>query len=236
VNICYDTDTDELDSLSHEFASRARVTVGDEAESGANDPSLHRDSEEMITTDIGCDSKPFKQKRILCAISDCINGRTEAVRQYLETSSEAQLFLRGRDHEGNTTLIDAAAEKRSSMVPLLLEHGAVVNAVNRDGRSPLMEAALWGRLDSAKLLLENTADKNLRDVENRLAIDLARPTQRNRRERYTRTGGDPSPFSSQEPLRREDTFKRDIDRQSIVRLLGGEDRKSKNVFGSPPTL
>lgn len=34
----------------------------------------------------------------------------------------------------------------------------------------------------------------------------------------------------------EDTFKRDIDRQEIVRLLSGENQKSKIVFGSPPTL
>ncbi|KAF3484060.1 uncharacterized protein GIQ15_03384 [Arthroderma uncinatum] len=231
VNICYSRDDiDELDSLSHEFASRAKVTVDDE-----NDLSFDRDSEEM-TTITGYDSELYEEKAIHVTIADCKDGNTEEVREYLECSPEAQLFLHGRDDEGNTTLTYAAMRKSSSMVSLLLEHGASVNAVNHRGRSPLMEAALWGRLDNAKLLLENAADKNLRDDGNRLAVDLARPTQRNRRDIYERIGGYTSLYSKKELQRPEDTFKRDFDRRSIVRLLGGEDRKSKNIFGTPPIL
>lgn len=100
-----------------------------------------------------------------------------------------------------------------------------------------MEAALWGRLDSVKLLLEYGVDKSLRDNENGSAVDLARPAHKNQRERYMRTGGEisPSPIN-QEPVRPENTFKRDNDCQGIVCLLGGEDRKSRIIYSSPPTL
>ncbi|KAL2817967.1 hypothetical protein BDW59DRAFT_175290 [Aspergillus cavernicola] len=127
------------------------------------------------------------------------------------------------------------AELSSTMVALLLERGARVNAVNHDGRSPLMQASLWGRLENVKLLLGNGADKDIRDNDNRLAIDLAQPIRKNRCERYTRLGGEISPAGRSPPLL-EDTFKRDIDRERIVRLLGGENRKSKIVHGSPPTV
>ncbi|EFR02758.1 ankyrin repeat protein [Nannizzia gypsea CBS 118893] len=223
-------------SLSYDFTSKVKVTGGHEVKGGENDQNLYRDSCEMITIDMRHGSESPEDERFHSAISDCVNGGTEAVREYLKTSSEAQLFLHGRDREGKATLICAAEGKSPSMVSLLLEHGADVNAVDLNGRSPLMEAALWGRLDTVKLLLENAADKGLQDTENHSAIDLARPTQRNRRERYTRSGGDLSPLCSREPLVREDTFKRDIDRQSIVHLLGGEGMRSKNVFGSPPML
>lgn len=58
------------------------------------------------------------------------------------------------------------------MVSLLLQHGADANAINNDGQSALMEAALWGRIESVKALLKAQADKRLRDQIGLLAIDL----------------------------------------------------------------
>jgi ankyrin repeat protein len=116
------------------------------------------------------------------------------------------------------------------MISVLIKHGAEVDAVDNYGRSALMEAALFGRLDNVKVLLEHNADRYTKDDENRLAIDFAREHHKNRRERYERVGGD-LPSSSNRWLGYvEDTFKRDIDRQEIVRLLSGENRKSKIVF------
>ncbi|KAI9928886.1 hypothetical protein ASPWEDRAFT_24862 [Aspergillus wentii DTO 134E9] len=237
VNICAagGAGTDEIDLLSQGFSRMVSISR-EEAEIGVTDPNIYDDSNEMITIDLKDGSKPLEQKRIVFAISACASGRTAAVREYLESSVEPQIFIHGRKPDGDITLIMAAAEASPTMVSLLLDHGAQVNTVNRNGRSALMEAALWGRLGNVKLLLEHGADENLRDEKNWLAIDLARPTHRNRRERYERAGGDLSPTSNQEPAYREDNFKRDIDRQSIVRLLGGEDRKSNIVYGSPLTV
>ncbi|KAF7134056.1 hypothetical protein CNMCM5793_005685 [Aspergillus hiratsukae] len=238
VNICAsqdsdtedDEDEDDVDRLAIELARKATVAASRE-EMHVN---IHEDSKEVVAIDPGNGIEPFEQKRILIAISDCVNGDTSAVQKYLETSSEAQLFVRGRESDGKTTLICAAAGPSSEMVLLLIKHGAELNAVDNYGRSPLMEAALFGWVDNVKILLQQGADKNTRDGENRQAIDLARDHYKNRRERYKRAGGDFT--SNRRPDYIEDTVRRDIDRQEIVRLLGGENRKSKIVFGSPPTI
>lgn len=236
-NICvsHDSDTEDDDDVNHlatELALKAIVAVQKE-ETYRN---IHEDSREVVTIDPGHGIEPFEQKSILQPISDCVTGDTRAVQRYLETSNEVQLFVQGRDSMGKTTLISAAAEQASDMVSLLIEHEADVNAVDNHGRSALMEAALFGWVDNVKVLLQHNADRSIRDDNNRLAIDLAGNHYRNRRERYVRTRGGLSSPLNQQLGYMEDTFKRDIDRQEIVRLLSGENRKSKIVFGSPPTL
>ncbi|KAL2871209.1 ankyrin repeat domain-containing protein [Aspergillus lucknowensis] len=121
-------------------------------------------------------------------------------------------------------IADCVTGKSSNMVALLLERGAKVNAVNKHGTSPLMQAAFWGRLENVELLLKYGADMELRDDENRRAIDRAQPTRKNQQER------------SEHPVYREDTFNRDRDRKRIVRLLGGEVAKSGITYGNAPTL
>lgn len=235
TNICVSHDTEDdndVDRLAIELAQKATVAAQRE-ETYAN---IHEDSKEVITIDPGYGIEPFEQKRILEPISDCLNGDTRAVQKYLDTSSEAQLFVRGRFSDGKTTLISAAAEQSSEMLSLLIKHGAEVNAVDNYGRSALMEAALFGRVDNVKVLLQHNADKNTRDGENRLAIDFSRDHYKNRQERYDRTRGGLTSSSNRRLGYIEDTFRRDIDRQEIVRLLSGENRKSKIVFGKPPIL
>jgi hypothetical protein len=122
--------------------------------------SIHEDSKEVVAINPKNSIKPFKQKRILIAISNYVNCNTRAVQEYLETSSEAKLFVRGRGSSSKTTLIQAAANQSSEMVLLLIQHRAEVNTVNNYGRSPLMEAALFGRINKVKILLQHGADKN----------------------------------------------------------------------------
>lgn len=235
TNICVSRDSDrededDVDRLANELAQKANIAVQREE----NHASILEDSKEVVTIDLGDES--FEQKRVLGSISDCVTGNVKAVQKYLETSTEAQLFVRGRHDDSRTTLISAASEQSSEMVSLLIKHGAEVNAIDDKGRTALMEAALFGRVGNVKILLNNGADKDIRDGENRPAIDFARDCYRNRRERYGRTGGGLMVSSHRRPGYLEDTFQRDIDRQEIVRLLGGENRKSKITFGRPPTL
>ena len=237
TNICvsHESDTeedDDVDQLAIELAEKATVAV----QRGEIYVNIYDASKEVVTINPGHGIRPFKQKKILEIISGCVKGDTRAVQKYLETSNEAKLFVRGRDSGGKTMLISAAAEQSAEMVLLLIKHGAEVNAVDNHGRSALMEASLFGRVDNVKVLLQHGADKNTRDGENRLAVYFARDYYKNRRERYQRAGGDFSSSSNRRPAYIEDTFRRDIDRQEIVRLLSGENRKSKIVLGSPPTL
>lgn len=107
-----------------------------------------------------------------------IFGDYKCVEDYIRTSSEAEIFLHGIDEERNSALNLAASEKYPAIVKLLLDHGADVNRQNKNGRSPLMEAALWGRIDNVKHLLERGANRNIRDIHGRRAADLAEPSSR----------------------------------------------------------
>ncbi|KAF3028194.1 hypothetical protein E8E15_009743 [Penicillium rubens] len=223
---------DDVDRLATELAQKAMVA----AQREETYASIDKDSKEEVTKDPGYGIEKFKQKRILTPISDCAIRDVKAVQKYLDSSSEAQLFVRGRHSDGQTTLIIAARGQSPAMVSLLIKHGADVNAVDNNGRTALMEAALFGWVDNVKVLLKHNADKTIRDGENRLAIELARDHYKNREERYVRAGGDLTSSSNRRPAYVEDTFRRDIDRNEIVILLGGEKQKSNIAFGRPPTL
>ncbi|KAJ5640755.1 hypothetical protein N7528_000380 [Penicillium herquei] len=181
-------------------------------------------------------TEPFEVRRILLAISNCVNGEISEVREYVQESADKSIFLHGRNYQGDTSLILASREKTSAMVSLLLEFGAEVNATNKKGRTALMEACLWGRLESVKILLSKGADRSLRDNRNRRALDLTEPTRKNQEERYTVGGGiwdDPSG----EPIYREDVFSRDIDRREIARIPheGNLQTKANRVPQDPET-
>ncbi|KAJ5626357.1 hypothetical protein N7510_002666 [Penicillium lagena] len=234
-NICVSHDSvreenDDVDRLAIQLAQKATVAAQGEEKFA----SIHEDSKEVVTINPGHGIDPFEQKRILEPISDCANGDVKAVQNYLETSSEANLFVRGRYSDGRTNLIIAAVEQSSAMISLLIKHGAEVNAVTNSARTALMEAALFGWVDNVKILLKNNADKNIRDSENRRAIDLARDNYKTRRERHDRTGGNFMTSSYRRLGCNEDTFQRDIDRQEIVRLLGGRTGSQKMFLGSLP--
>jgi ankyrin repeat protein len=56
-----------------------------------------------------------------------------------------------------TALGNAAAHNRTDIMTLLIEHGACVNAVSPDARSPIYLAAHNGHLDAVRLLLQKGA-------------------------------------------------------------------------------
>ena len=184
--------------------------------------NLHNDAREFETITLS-DNDRFEQKRILSASSDCILGNLHATSLYLSTSAETKLFLHGEDGSGNTILIMAAAERSYEMVSLLLQHGADANAINNNGRTALMEAALWGRVESVKELLNANADKRLHDHEDRCAMDLAKPDRKNEKERYGRASH----------AAEQSVTERDKDRRHIVVLLGGSVSEKQHGYSGP---
>jgi hypothetical protein len=206
--------------LTSQFRSKMSISAGS-TDSGPH-LSLYKDATELETYVIS-DGETFEQKRILMAVSECVEGRVNVVSHYLNTSPEKELFLNGRFDDGDTTLIMVAAEKSCEMVSLLIQNGADVNAVNNHGRTALMGAALWGRIESVKVLLEANADKSLRDGEGRCAMDPAQPTRANKKERYQRSH-----------LAAEDhVFERDDDRRHISLLLNDSEVKKKQRYTTP---
>ena len=131
----------------------------------------------------------FELKRIDHVNSSMIMfGNVDYVREYLDSSPEKHFFIHGVDNKGNTALQYAACEKYPAIVKLLLERGADPNHQTKEGRTPLMEAALWGRCKNVEHLLENGANKDLIDNDGLKAIDFATPSDRNEEERYWRSG------------------------------------------------
>lgn len=165
----------------------------------------------------------YARTTILSAIAKCILGDVHAIRQYLSTSPDVELFLHGRDEKGNTTLMHAAAEESHAMVSLLLEEGSDPNATNDNGRSALMQAALWGRLANVKVLLKADVNKHLRDHENRSAVNFALPTRRNQEERCIRM-----PYVENIP-------EHDLSRRHIVILLDVSRAENHRRFTKPPS-
>jgi hypothetical protein len=191
---------------------------------------------------------PISLKRIWTeevegVLSNMVQENLPAVQQFLETSPDADLFLHGvqsseviilRDSDGEsdedipeldslktdgvTALHLAATEDFPDMVKLLLSKDVDVNAVDIDGRTPLMKAALWGRWENVDALLKHGTDKSLQSVEGNFpqrAADHAKPWPENERRR-------------KHPFYTEDGPARNMDRKYVMFLLG-EDRKKPAI-------
>jgi ankyrin repeat protein len=95
----------------------------------------------------------------------------------------AQLLLRRGaqvNRSGWTPLHYAASGPQPPLVALLLERGAVIEALSPNRTTPLMMAAGYGAIDSAVLLLERGADAKARNDAGLAAADFARRAGRDR--------------------------------------------------------
>ncbi|KAF4992638.1 hypothetical protein FGRMN_7039 [Fusarium graminum] len=90
-------------------------------------------------------------------VSAVVQGSVNAVRRSLESSPYLQdTILLGVEPWDAPPSHQISNEWEEEEVPLLLSSaktGADVNAANLDGRTSLMEAALWGRLENVEVLL-----------------------------------------------------------------------------------
>ncbi|KAL0929620.1 ankyrin repeat protein [Colletotrichum truncatum] len=88
--------------------------------------------------------------------------------------------------KGSTEFSLAVVRGEKERVLELLHENADVNARDMLGRTPLMEAALWGHVEVTKILLESKANPTKTDKEGRQAVDLAEECDRNDEEREER--------------------------------------------------
>ena len=75
--------------------------------------------------------------------------------------------------ESEEALLQACEKGDLSTVRALLDKGANVNARDRDGRRPVIEASYWQHADIVKLLIERAADVNAKKVDGATALDFA---------------------------------------------------------------
>jgi ankyrin repeat protein len=59
------------------------------------------------------------------------------------------------------------------VVRMILERGADPTVQDKDGRTPLHEASLWGHVEVVRMILERGADPTVQDKDGRTPLHLA---------------------------------------------------------------
>lgn len=77
------------------------------------------------------------------------NGDADAVREFVQKGADSN----GKNEQGWTPLIFAAAGQHHDALAVLLEGGADANIAENDGWSPILFSAIKGDIDSCKLLV-----------------------------------------------------------------------------------
>lgn len=99
-------------------------------------------------------------------------------------------FIGSFDEEGNTDALLAATEEHGlETLRWLHTNGESLSRPNHYGRTPLMEASLWGRLRTCGYLTQQGVDLGARDGNGMSAADLASDSARNSKERAVRLRG-----------------------------------------------
>jgi hypothetical protein len=106
--------------------------------------------------------------------SAAYSGNFEVVRKLIEYDPAA---VNTRTEQFWTTPLLWASEghnfKDGSVTRLLLEHGAHINALNRNGRTALYMASRDGALEVVRLLLKHGADVDVKDNDGKTALQVA---------------------------------------------------------------
>ncbi|KAI4938883.1 uncharacterized protein J4E92_000164 [Alternaria infectoria] len=132
------------------IADLARLNVNDARENNAL-------TDIVQTSTMNAEPADWK----IMAWQACQQGRSVDVKSILRNlePQDVSHFVNARGEDDNTALIIVAAVAHkdvacATIIPVLLEAGADINAKNKKGRTALMEAALWGGLAAVKALLK----------------------------------------------------------------------------------
>ena len=130
---------------------------------------------------------PFESSnyRHLVYISACVQRNIKELHQLFEKYSDDDFVSQLNDDGDNGVLLAATEDNGVATVKWLQRRGAAMDQANHYGRTPLMEAALWGRLETVQYL---TAHVQARDANGMNALELALNSSRNKGERVWRAG------------------------------------------------
>ena len=121
------------------------------------------------------------RSRRLAYIKACLKTDIQRLATLFDTYNDDFVTMHDKDHS-NGILIAARSEAAVEAIEFLRHKGVTADTDNIYGRTPLMEAALWGRLDTVKYLLGHGADVARRDGLSLTALSLCTDTERNRAE------------------------------------------------------
>ena len=117
---------------------------------------------------------PYSRNGSTALMYAVVGGHRNVVKLLLERGADLEV----RDAKGLTALL--YGERQDSdvdVLKMLIDHKADVNARAPDGATPLINAALAGRADLARLLLAGGADPSLSLPAGDTALSLARANQ-----------------------------------------------------------
>jgi len=96
-------------------------------------------------------------------------------------------FTNAVNHERNNGILLAASEDAGlDIVKCLKQKGVSIDQRNYYGRTVLMDAALWGHLETVQFLIDSSASKSAEDANGHRAADFAAYSKRNEKERLYR--------------------------------------------------
>ncbi|CAN0505249.1 unnamed protein product [Ectocarpus sp. 12 AP-2014] len=154
----------EIGRSINTFTDKTNVTPLHEA-AGSSSPEVIR-----LLLDAGADiSSPSGDLSTAFHIA-CSRGRLETCVELLRRGSS----LEGRDSEGMTPLLRAAANGRADVTEWLLREGADPAAVDANSNTALaLSCRATGRLDAAKALLDGGADVLVENSDGCSCVSLA---------------------------------------------------------------
>jgi len=168
------SDTDNLLSATHNLN-----LSGDE-----EGPSATSKTTDQVLDELYSD---FQFRRNMY-FSHCILNELHELEK-LATLYQNDQLVGSIDEEGNTgCLFAATGEAGLDILRWLQDRGDSIHQPNHFGRTALMEAALWGRLETVQYLVQQNVDLKVRDGNEMEAAHLAANTKRNTKERFIRSG------------------------------------------------
>ncbi|KAH0837418.1 hypothetical protein FOPE_05186 [Fonsecaea pedrosoi] len=172
----------ELDSDDESLTDAAERLHIHEESSNAQPPPRRRP--EALPED------PYESPefRHIAYISACVRRDIGELHRLFEDYPDDD-FVSQVDEDGDNGVLLAATEENGILtVKWLQDRGAAIDQSNHFGRTPLMEACLWGRLETVQYLTAQGVHIQERDANGMNALDLALATLRNKGERRSRAG------------------------------------------------
>ncbi len=114
----------------------------------------------------------FRRAAENICIKGC-EGRYKVLKILAEHGSDIENPLNIHGFDNYTVLMMAAGLKKPQLVEFLIKHGADINNVTGDGRTPLMAACEAGCIKSVKMLVKNDAKTGLKDNKGRTALQIS---------------------------------------------------------------
>ncbi|TRZ04235.1 hypothetical protein DNTS_029923 [Danionella cerebrum] len=110
-----------------------------------------------------------------CALNEDVEGLNFlSQRSSIQENKHLENILWEKDEVGRHALFTACTLGLTTVVRELVQNGADVNEVTARGYSPLHFSAMWGHLDTLKVLVELNADVQVCNFRGEKAVDVAR--------------------------------------------------------------